>query len=260
MSRRIIKEIILDRLSDENTYLILGDVGVGVFDKIDHPRIINFGIREQSMVSFAAGMAAAGANVIVYSIAPFVTTRAAEQIKIDICQQNLPVCLIGVGSGFSYSLLGPTHHCLEDIPILGSFPNMTIKSPYFPEDFENLLKFEQPEYIRISNDPKVDRPLLCGTEVLNIVSGNMMDDFGGNKNDTYYVKDIKPFDSNIPVEQYKKIQIYDESYQNGFASMFILKYLDKLNGIEVIINSPDEFAKKCGSQEYLRSQLCKKGK
>ena len=32
---------------------------------------------------------------------PFLTMRSLEHIKIDICSHNLPVTLVGLGSGFS---------------------------------------------------------------------------------------------------------------------------------------------------------------
>jgi transketolase len=42
---------------------------------------------------------------------------------------KLPVKIIGVGSGYSYAVDGPTHHATEDIGILNLLPNMHIYSP-----------------------------------------------------------------------------------------------------------------------------------
>jgi transketolase len=54
----------------------------------------------------------------VHTIAPFVVNRAYEQIKIDLCYQNLNVNLVTVGGSIDYAALGSTHHCPEDIGIL----------------------------------------------------------------------------------------------------------------------------------------------
>ena len=56
----------------------------------------------------------------------FNTMRCLEQIKLDICYPNLPIIVVGTGSGLSYASLGSTHHSLEDISILRSIPNITI--------------------------------------------------------------------------------------------------------------------------------------
>jgi hypothetical protein len=253
VSRKIIQKIIEDTLKDENTFLLLGDVGVNVFDKIDNKRIINFGIREQSMISFAAGMCAAGANVIVYSIAPFVTTRAAEQVKIDVCQQELPIIIIGTGSGLSYSLLGPTHHCPEDISIMSTFPNMKIQSPYFEEDFDGIINFDYPKYIRLSNEPKEIKKVT--QETLYVCSGNIVEELDGMN--FYYVKDLKPFDKNIPIHQYENIVVIDESYSNGFKSLFLDEYYDQIKYKNVKFLYVDKFPKKCGTQNFLRNEIIK---
>jgi transketolase len=39
---------------------------------------------------------------------------------------QIPITIVGMGTGLSYSSDGPTHHLLEDIAVLRSFPNMNI--------------------------------------------------------------------------------------------------------------------------------------
>jgi len=100
----------------------------GVFAKHFPERHYNFGIAEQNMISIAAGLALGGKIVFCYGIAPFLTMRCYEQIRVDLCCMNLPVTLVGVGAGYSYDESGPTHHGLEDIAVMRALPNMTILS------------------------------------------------------------------------------------------------------------------------------------
>ena len=47
-------------------------------------------------------------------------------VRVDLCYQNLPVTIIGMGAGLVYSTLGGTHHTMEDIAIASAIPNMTV--------------------------------------------------------------------------------------------------------------------------------------
>ena len=50
-------------------------------------------------------------------------------VGVDLCYQNLPVVVIGMGAGVIYSTLGSTHHTIEDISIASSIPNMRVLAP-----------------------------------------------------------------------------------------------------------------------------------
>ena len=78
-------------------------------------RFINCGIAEACMTGIASGIASSGLLPITYTITPFNTMRCLEQIKLDICYPNLPVIIVGTGSGLSYASLGSTHHSLDDL-------------------------------------------------------------------------------------------------------------------------------------------------
>lgn len=95
--------------------------------KKDLPRqYFNVGIAEQNMVSVAAGLALSGKRVFIYSIVNFVTLRCFEQLSIDLGGMKLPVTIVGVGAGFTYSTDGPTHHGTQDVAAMASIPNLTI--------------------------------------------------------------------------------------------------------------------------------------
>ena len=44
-------------------------------------------------------------------------------VRDDLCYQNLPVTIVGIGGGVTYSTLGATHHAQEDVAIARSVPN-----------------------------------------------------------------------------------------------------------------------------------------
>ena len=94
--------------TNENVTLFYADIGNRLFNplkEIAPERTINAGIAEANMASMAAGAAKMGLIPFIYTITPFTTARNFEQIKIDIAYQNLPVNIIGTGSGLSYANL-----------------------------------------------------------------------------------------------------------------------------------------------------------
>lgn len=142
---------------DINIMYLTADSGEGGLDLMfrrNFPeRSFDFGIAEENMVAAAAGLASAGKIPFVYTAAPFLAYRAFEFIRNDICLQNLPVKLIGTGSGISVSSLGPTHHTTEDIAVLSSLPNLKIMSPATPKQAYECMKqayeHQGPVYIRL---------------------------------------------------------------------------------------------------------------
>ena len=123
--------------TNENILALVADNGTIVYDKYreDFPdRFINFGISEANMVSVAAGLASCGKIPFAYTISNFLTFRAYEQIRNDVCMQKMNVKIVGIGVGFVYSYLGPTHHGTEDIAVMRVLPEMTIFSPSDPSE------------------------------------------------------------------------------------------------------------------------------
>ncbi len=98
-------------------------------------------------------MAHSGFKVICYSITPFLTFRAFEQIRNDVCYHNLNVKIVGVGGGLSYSLNGQSHSSIEDISIMRSLPNMTVVCPGDPlETYRatvEAIRTRGPIYLRL---------------------------------------------------------------------------------------------------------------
>jgi transketolase len=116
-------------------------------------RFLNTGVAEQNMVGMAAGMALEGYKPWVYSIAPFVTYRCVEQIRNDVCLHNLPVRLAGNGGGYTYGIMGSTHHTMEDMAALKAIPNLTLYFPCTNNHVENAViqsaVLNGPSYMRL---------------------------------------------------------------------------------------------------------------
>lgn len=141
---------------DEKIMCIIGDTGFSVFEEFEKEfgsRFVNVGIAEQNFVSFGAGLAAMGMKPYLYNVVSFMTLRATEQILLDICYQENPVVLVGVGGGFAYDTAGPTHHALQDIAMMTAMPNMTVICPGDPIEMKAVMlaskDFGKPLYIRI---------------------------------------------------------------------------------------------------------------
>lgn len=118
--------------ADDRIILLSGDIGNRLFDEFKDKfpkRFLNCGVAEANMMGVAAGLASDGFRPVVYTIAPFVTTRCLEQIRDDVCYPKLPVTIVAVGAGLSYASLGATHQSLEDISLLRSMPDMTVVCP-----------------------------------------------------------------------------------------------------------------------------------
>jgi len=142
---------------DERILALVADNGAIVYDQFrrDFPeRFINFGIAEATMVSVAAGLACCGRVPFCYTIASFLTMRSFEQIRNDVCMQKMNVKLAGIGCGFVYSNLGPTHHATKDITLMRSLPEMTVISPCSPMEAKKATyaaaSIDGPVYLRLS--------------------------------------------------------------------------------------------------------------
>lgn len=123
------------------------------FAKLYPERIIEVGIAEQNLVGVAAGLASCSKKPFVVSQACFLTTRALEQIKVDVTYCENSVRLIGISAGISYGPLGATHHAIADFASLRAIPNIHIIAPADNKETEaailSTLSSPMPAYIRL---------------------------------------------------------------------------------------------------------------
>jgi transketolase len=158
------RDVFLNRIwqamgENDKIFFVSADFGSPVLDKIraDFPdRFTNVGIAEQNLINISAGLALEGYKVFVYAIAPFITMRCYEQIRVSLALLSevrpMNVNLIGVGAGYSYVVSGPTHQCYEDITLMRALPNFQVLSPsdHVSADqlFDRCIGTLGPKYLR----------------------------------------------------------------------------------------------------------------
>ena len=178
------RDVLLERIwigmkTDAKIFFASADFGSPVLDKIraDFPkRFVNVGIAEQNLINISAGLALEGYTVFAYAIAPFITMRCYEQIRVSLALLSevrpMNVNLIGVGAGYSYVVSGPTHQCYEDITLMRALPNFRVLSPadhitagaMFDQCVENI----GPKYLRF--DAQV-LPVIYETQIPDMQLG-----------------------------------------------------------------------------------------
>lgn len=133
-------------VKDKDVYILTANLGFKFFDNIRKncpAQFIDVGVAEANMVGISSGLALSGKNVYCYSIIPFLTMRAYEQIRIDVAYHNLNVKLVGMGAGFTYGFEGYTHFGIEDMALMRAMPNMHV---VVPDTIENAVKVAQLSY------------------------------------------------------------------------------------------------------------------
>jgi transketolase len=271
---------------DGNIFLLTADLGFGLFDKFRaaYPkRFLNVGVAEANMIGVAAGLALSGKNVYCYSIATFLTTRCFEQIRIDLCYQNLNVKLIGAGAGWSYGLEGMTHHAIEDISIMKSLPNMTVVAPGDPVEAQAVIAesatYRGPLYIRFgkNNDLRIHKDLPDfrigkgtvidrGNSGLTIIASGTMLPTAKSVLDTLASRGlmatlismptIKPLDESLirecATESQAIFTIEEHSIIGGLGSSVADTLMDlNYRGLFRKIGLPDKYCPAIGGRNYL---------
>jgi len=270
---------------DERIVLLSGDIGNRMFDtyKGKFPnRFYNCGVAEANMTGMAAGLALCGLRPVTYTITAFNTVRCLEQIRIDVCYQNLPVIIIGVGGGLSYSSLNATHHALEDIAFLRVIPNMTVICPGDAWEVRSAiraaLKIDGPVYIRIAkkNEPLIHNVLpnftigkgiviRPGSDVCFLNSGSLLPSAvaasealmkKGISVQIVSMHTVKPLDETLLQDIFSKFPhvftLEEHSILGGFGSSVAEWLSDQINpkGQLTRIGTGDQFMYEAGEKEY----------
>jgi transketolase len=160
--------------NDEKLILLFGDISVYLFNEFvsRYPkRLLNVGICENTLITMAAGMSAAGFYPVVHTIAPFVTERSYEQVKLDLCYNRFGATIVTCGGSFDYAWDGATHHCYTDLELMRMLPGMEVMQPGSKKEFDILFgqcyANGNPSYLRIAADEHgMDFPVEFGRGVV----------------------------------------------------------------------------------------------
>jgi transketolase len=286
MKTAFIKTLTEEIEKNPNIIVLAGDLGFSVFDefKEKYPdNFFNMGISEQNMIGVAAGLSLIGKKVFVYSIIPFVTFRCLEQIRNDLCYQDLDVVVVGVGSGVSYGSSGFSHQAIDDIGALKSIPGITILSPSDPLEVKCLVKdsfsYNHPIYLRLGkNSEKIVNKnslnlkikeinyIFKGEKIALITYGNIIEEVyevylkllkKGYTPSLISIPTIKPLNlTEIKkiYEKHEKIIVIEEHNRIGGLGESIFP-LNEKNVSFFHFAIKDEFIKKVGSSKYLRKMI-----
>ena len=223
-------------LDDDKICALVADISpsgsMGEFRKKNPNKFINCGVAEQAMIGLAAGLAMEGLKPFCYTISTFSLFRPFEMIRVDLCYQNLPVTIIGMGAGLIYSTLGATHQTYEDIAVSTALPNMQVLAPCDPLEMEKATEWcakesRSPVYMRIG---KAGEPNL---------TTNAIDKFEVGK--LRYIKKGQDyaFISYGTILNYSfelDLRLQKKGFKNSVISCHTLKPLDRKGIINLLLN------------------------
>jgi transketolase len=270
--------------SDERVWALTADLGIGLFDgfqRVAPGRYINVGIAEQAMIGVAAGLAYAGRRPIAYSIAPFVTSRPHEQVRVDLAMAQANVVLVGVGGGLSYGYLGPTHHATEDLAVMRALPGMTVLAPGDPAEAKAAtraaLGHDGPVYLRLgkNGEPALlgERPFVIGAavpvaagdDVTLVSTGAILAEVLGARAllaadgvaaGVLHYPTVKPFDGHALCAAAARtgllVSVEEHTVVGGLGSAAAEALSEQGLGARLVrLGLQDEFAHTVGSREFL---------
>lgn len=271
-------------LEDPRLVVMVGDISHGIlqpYAKACSERYYNIGICETTIVSMAAGLNRVGLIPVVHTIAPFITERAYEQLKLDFGYQKLSGNFITVGGAFDYSQLGCSHHCYTDVSLLCHLKRSIVIIPGSPVEFNKLFKEiyskETINYFRLPEKPHgveftpTDIEFGCGirlregydvtlavigTQLANAIAAAELLMAKGVSAEVLYFHTIKPFDADLLRESVAKtrrlITIEELSAHDGLYNL-CLRACVGLNGLSTAQVAINDFIHDYGTYEQLCS-------
>lgn len=129
-------------------------------------QFVDVGIAEEHAVTYAAGLARAGAKPVLGLYGVFMQ-RAYDEFWHDLCLNSLPAVILDFGSSV-FGTADATHLSFFDLALQGALPNLRCLAPVCCEEYEAMLDWalaqnERPVVIRVPGNGVVSRPeLLAG--------------------------------------------------------------------------------------------------
>jgi 1-deoxy-D-xylulose-5-phosphate synthase len=210
--------------------------GLSQFSSLFPNRFFDVGIAEAHAVTFAAGLAAAGASPFVCIYSTFFQ-RAFDQIYHDVVLPNLPVRFIVNKAGLP-GKDGKTHSGIYDMAIFSMFPNVEIFTPSDTGDLISAIDMAaqchtHPVVVRF---PKVGlghgayKDVLTEGNLLILAIGSMAE----RAHEALYdseaeasiisIRKIQPFDFerlHSIMKVYDNILLLEEGITGGFSSALL---------------------------------------
>jgi len=124
------------------------------FKKEFPKRFFNLGIAEQDVLGTAAGLSLQGFIPFATSFAVFMTNRAYDQIRLDVCYNKCNVKIVCSHAGVTVGEDGASAQCLEDLAIMRVLPNIKVICPVDSIEAAKatraVTQFHGPVYMRTS--------------------------------------------------------------------------------------------------------------
>ena len=269
-------------LLDPKLVVMVGDISHGIlkpYAKACPKRYYNIGICEPTIISMAAGLNYSGLVPVVHTIAPFITERSYEQLKLDFGYQKLNLNLISVGGAFDYSKLGCSHHCYTDVSLISHLSRGVVIIPGSPIEFNKIFKeiynnnsinyFRLPEKphnvdfkskdivfgksIKVKEGKDVTISVI-GSQLANAITAADELKKSNISAEILYFHTIKPFDSDAlkqSVNKTKKLVTVEELSAHDGLFNLCLKASIGIDGIKVQQLAIKDFLHGYGSYEDL---------
>jgi transketolase len=133
------------------------------FHRVFPDRAFDLGVAEQSLPTFAAGLALTGKIPFYNTFAVFAVHRGLDMIRQSVAYSRTNVKIIGHCAGQSLGYAGPSHHTIEDLSVMRALPHMVILCPSDAEETRQMVwwmvEHEGPVYLRLSRSaPPIQTP------------------------------------------------------------------------------------------------------
>ena len=171
---------LIELMNQRNDLMVLSSdmstpAGLDKFKAAFPNHFMNMGIAEQNMIGTAAGLAEEGYKPICVAQACFITMRSFEQVRQYCGYMQVPMAIVGIGSGVSLQYMGNTHYAIEDLALMRTIPGMEVMAPC--DSYEAVMAFEyavnskHPVYIRLFGGTAIpavfneEKEFVCGKAI-----------------------------------------------------------------------------------------------
>jgi transketolase len=145
-------------MQDERVVVLDADLAdscmTEAFYRLFPGRAFDLGVAEQSLPTFAAGLALVGKIPICNTFAAFAVHRSLDMIRVSVAYNRANVKIAGHAAGHSLGYAGPSHHALEDVGALRGLPGMVILAPADEVETRQMVHwmvdYDGPVYLRLT--------------------------------------------------------------------------------------------------------------